>query len=146
MSLANARKTYTPPLVSSRPSADERRRAPLQGKEGNQPRKTQVTQQIRDHAPREEYRLSSKHKSRMPENKERLQRNPNHESRSIQNVTSQLNPKSRPGPTRLVVAFDIGTTFSGISYHIDGPSRVPEILGVAKQAFRFFLLFYLHDS
>jgi len=50
-------------------------------------------------------------------------------------------PSLKPydGPTKLVVAFDIGTTFSGISYCILGQGQVPEVLGVTRQALHFFL-------
>ncbi|KAN0094942.1 hypothetical protein V8E55_003229 [Tylopilus felleus] len=43
-------------------------------------------------------------------------------------------PSLKPynGPTRLVVAFDIGTTFSGISYCILERGQVPEIYGVMR--------------
>lgn len=37
------------------------------------------------------------------------------------------------GPTKLVVAFDIGTTYSSISYSILEQGRVPEIFAVTKQ-------------
>ena len=43
------------------------------------------------------------------------------------------NLKPHTGPTKLVVAFDIGTTFSGISYCIHERGRIPEILGVTRQ-------------
>ncbi|KAG6864533.1 hypothetical protein C0991_008908 [Blastosporella zonata] len=37
------------------------------------------------------------------------------------------------GPFRkLVLAFDIGTTFSGISYSILDPGQIPEIKGVTR--------------
>ncbi|KAN0086241.1 hypothetical protein V8E55_007375 [Tylopilus felleus] len=36
------------------------------------------------------------------------------------------------GPTKLVLAFDIGTTYSGASYCILVPRRVPEVLAVAR--------------
>ncbi|KAG9307937.1 hypothetical protein JVU11DRAFT_12878 [Chiua virens] len=42
------------------------------------------------------------------------------------------------GCRKLVLAFDIGTTFSGISYCILEPGKVPEILGVTRQALRWF--------
>ncbi|KAI9459980.1 hypothetical protein HD554DRAFT_1602525 [Boletus coccyginus] len=43
-------------------------------------------------------------------------------------------PKLKPytGPTKLVVAFDIGTTFSGISYCLLEEGEVPEVLGVRR--------------
>lgn len=43
-------------------------------------------------------------------------------------------PNLRPysGPTKLVVAFDIGTTYSGISYCILERGQVPEVLGVTR--------------
>ena len=44
-----------------------------------------------------------------------------------------LDLQPHTGPTKLVVAFDIGTTYSGISYCILERGRVPEILGVTKQ-------------
>ena len=36
------------------------------------------------------------------------------------------------GPTKLVVAFDIGTTFSGVSYCILEAGQVPEIHGITR--------------
>ncbi|KAI9569174.1 hypothetical protein HD554DRAFT_2254112 [Boletus coccyginus] len=42
------------------------------------------------------------------------------------------NLKPYGGPTKLVVAFDIGTTFSGISYCILEKGQVPEVLGVTR--------------
>ncbi|KAF8545913.1 hypothetical protein OG21DRAFT_1502123 [Imleria badia] len=36
------------------------------------------------------------------------------------------------GPTKLVVAFDIGTTYSGISYCVLERGQVPEVLGVTR--------------
>ena len=41
--------------------------------------------------------------------------------------------KPYAGRTKLVVAFDIGTTHSGVSYCILEQGRVPEILGVTTQ-------------
>ncbi|KAG9312581.1 hypothetical protein JVU11DRAFT_6978 [Chiua virens] len=43
------------------------------------------------------------------------------------------NPQEYTGPSKLVISFDIGTTFSGISYCILAPGTVPEILGVNRQ-------------
>ncbi|KAN0094954.1 hypothetical protein V8E55_003241 [Tylopilus felleus] len=48
-----------------------------------------------------------------------------------------LNLKPYTGPTKLVVAFDIGTTFSGVSYCILEQGQVPEIHGVTRQALLF---------
>ncbi|KAN0094933.1 hypothetical protein V8E55_003220 [Tylopilus felleus] len=48
-------------------------------------------------------------------------------------VYSMLNLKPYTGPTKLVVAFDVGTTFSGISYCILEQGQVPEIYGVRRQ-------------
>ena len=47
------------------------------------------------------------------------------------------NRKPYDGPTKLVIAFDIGTTYSGASYCILERGQVPEILGVNRQALRF---------
>ena len=44
------------------------------------------------------------------------------------------------GETKLVVAFDIGTTFSGVSYCILEQGQVPEVTGVTRQAVRFLEL------
>lgn len=44
---------------------------------------------------------------------------------------SYLRPDT--GPTKLVLAFDIGTTYSSASYCILEPHRVPEVLNVARQ-------------
>jgi hypothetical protein len=41
----------------------------------------------------------------------------------------------------LVLAFDVGTTFSAISYSILEPGRVPEIHGVTRYGLFQFLLF-----
>jgi molecular chaperone DnaK (HSP70) len=49
------------------------------------------------------------------------------------------NLKPYTGPTKLVVAFDIGTTYSGISYCILERGQVLEILGVTRQVFHFFV-------
>ncbi|KAI9566246.1 hypothetical protein HD554DRAFT_2025961 [Boletus coccyginus] len=38
------------------------------------------------------------------------------------------------GPRKLILAFDIGTTYSGVSYCILQPGHIPEILGVTKQS------------
>ena len=47
-----------------------------------------------------------------------------------------LSPYDGP-TTKLVLAFDIGTTFSGISYCILERGQVPEINGVTKQDLHF---------
>ena len=52
-----------------------------------------------------------------------------------------LNLKPYTGPTKLVVAFDVGTTFSGISYCILEQGQVPEIHGVTRQVLRLLGLF-----
>ena len=44
------------------------------------------------------------------------------------------------GPRKLVIAFDVGTTYSGTSYCILERGLVPEILGVNRQAPRFLYL------
>ena len=36
------------------------------------------------------------------------------------------------GPRKLVLAFDVGTTYSGISYSILQPGQIPDIRGVTK--------------
>ncbi|KAI9572586.1 hypothetical protein HD554DRAFT_2202484 [Boletus coccyginus] len=43
-------------------------------------------------------------------------------------------PRLKPydGPTKLVVAFDIGTTFSGIAYCLLDQGQVPEVFGVTR--------------
>ena len=51
-------------------------------------------------------------------------------------------PKPYTGETKLVVAFDIGTTFSGITYCILQSGQVPEILGVTRHAVHIFLFVY----
>lgn len=51
--------------------------------------------------------------------------------------------KPYTGSTKLVIAFDIGTTFSGISYCILERGRVPEILGVTRRVLHFLLLICL---
>ena len=51
-----------------------------------------------------------------------------------------LNRKSYTGDTRLVVGFDIGTTWSGISYCIPEQGQVPEVHAVNRQVLHFFLL------
>jgi hypothetical protein len=40
--------------------------------------------------------------------------------------------KPYSGPRKLVLAFDVGTTYSGISYSILQPGQIPEIRGVTK--------------
>ena len=49
------------------------------------------------------------------------------------------NLKLHTGPTKLVLAFDIGTTYSGISYCILERGQVPEVLGVTRQVLHFFV-------
>ena len=49
-----------------------------------------------------------------------------------------LTLKPYTGETKLVVAFDIGTTFSGASCCIFERGRVPEVNGVTKQVLRSF--------
>lgn len=51
-----------------------------------------------------------------------------------------LTPEPYTGETKLVVAFDVGTTFSGISYCILEEGQVPEINGVTRQALHFLRL------
>ena len=48
-------------------------------------------------------------------------------------------PNLKPyiGPTKLVLGFDIGTTYSGISYCILERGQVPEVLGVTRQVRHF---------
>ena len=53
-------------------------------------------------------------------------------------------PKPYTGETKLVVAFDIGTTFSGITYCILQSGQVPEVFGVTRQAV-YILLFVCFD-
>ena len=36
------------------------------------------------------------------------------------------------GPRKLVLAFDVGTTYSGISYCILQPREIPELRGVTR--------------
>ncbi|KAI9569153.1 hypothetical protein HD554DRAFT_2204656 [Boletus coccyginus] len=43
-----------------------------------------------------------------------------------------LGLKAHDGPTKLVVAFDIGTTFSGIAYCLLDQGQVPEVFGVTR--------------
>ena len=54
-------------------------------------------------------------------------------------------PSLKPytGDAKLVVAFDVGTTFSGISYCILEQGQVPEIDGVTRRVLHFFVLIYL---
>lgn len=48
------------------------------------------------------------------------------------------------GPSRkIVLAFDIGTTFSGVSYSILDPGEVPQIKGVTRYDLCYILLFKL---
>ncbi|PFH47323.1 hypothetical protein AMATHDRAFT_43014 [Amanita thiersii Skay4041] len=62
---------------------------------------------------------------------------PNNQPSSTSNSQQTVQAaKKRPpynGPTKkLVIAFDIGTTFSGVSYAILEPDQVPQILGVTQ--------------
>lgn len=50
------------------------------------------------------------------------------------------------GPTKLVLAFDIGTALSGISYCILERGQVPEINGVTRRVIRFLGLVCLNWS
>ncbi|KAF8431008.1 hypothetical protein L210DRAFT_875405, partial [Boletus edulis BED1] len=43
--------------------------------------------------------------------------------------------KPYSGPRKLVLVFDIGTTYSGVSYCILQPGQIPEIRGVTKQSY-----------
>ena len=43
------------------------------------------------------------------------------------------------GPLKLALAFDIGTTYSSISYCIKDSHRVPKVLSVAKYVLHSFL-------
>ena len=52
--------------------------------------------------------------------------------------------KSHSNLTKLVLAFDIGTTYSAVAYCIHKPDQDPEILWVKKQAFHFSAPIYLH--
>lgn len=47
---------------------------------------------------------------------------------------------------RLVLAFDLGTTYSGISYSILDPGNVPEIHGVNRSALSLRLMLLCSDS
>ena len=49
------------------------------------------------------------------------------------------NLKPYTGPPKLVMSFDVGTTYSGASYCILEQGQVPEVLGVMRQALRFFV-------
>lgn len=49
-------------------------------------------------------------------------------------------PISYNGPTKLFLAFDIGTAHTSILYCILQPHRVPEILAIARQVLHHFLL------
>ena len=53
------------------------------------------------------------------------------------------NLKPYAGDASLVMAFDIGTTLSGISYCILEQGQVPEINGVMRRVLHFFVLIYL---
>ena len=61
-------------------------------------------------------------------------------------------PRPYSGPLRkLVLAFDVGTTYSGIAYAILDPGEVPKIQGVTRRVlFHFeitiFLSLYCADS
>ena len=57
-----------------------------------------------------------------------------------------LIPKPYTGKSKLVVAFDVGTTFSGISYCILERGQVPEINGVTRRALRLLRLIFLDNS
>ena len=48
--------------------------------------------------------------------------------------------KPYSGPRKLVLAFDVGTTYSGISYCILQPGQIPEIRGVTKQSLPFVFI------
>ena len=49
-------------------------------------------------------------------------------------------PISYNRPTKLFLAFDIGTAHTSILYCILQPHRVPEILAIARQVLHHFLL------
>ena len=47
--------------------------------------------------------------------------------------------KPYAGPTKLLLAFDIGTTYSSVSYCILVPHQIPEVLAVTRQVLHRFL-------
>ena len=49
-------------------------------------------------------------------------------------------PTLYTGAPKLVLAFDIGTTYSSVSYCILQPHQIPEVLPVARQVIYHFLL------
>ncbi|KAJ3490198.1 hypothetical protein NLJ89_g11454 [Agrocybe chaxingu] len=55
-------------------------------------------------------------------------------STSIASASTAITARAAYGQTRrkLVLAFDIGTTFSGISYSILDPGNIPEVKGVTR--------------
>ena len=59
-------------------------------------------------------------------------------------VMPRADLKSHSNLTKLVLSFDIGTTYSAVAYCIHKPGQDPEILWVKKQAFRFSAPIYLH--
>ena len=88
-----------------------------------------------DKLPRKKDEDSSTRQSKLPEDV----------NRGHAKTTSGSNLKSYTGPPKLVVAFDIGTAYSGVSYCILEPGQVPEILGVMRQVLHFFVLIYIHS-
>ncbi|KAN0086237.1 hypothetical protein V8E55_007371 [Tylopilus felleus] len=60
-------------------------------------------------------------------------------------LTIMPSRRSYSGPPKLVLAFDIGTTYSGASYCILVPHRVPEVFSVSRQVFPYFLSIY-HEA
>ena len=54
-------------------------------------------------------------------------------------------PSLKPytGDAKLVVAFDIGTTFSNVSYCILEQGQVPKIDDITRRVLHFFVLTYL---
>ena len=59
-------------------------------------------------------------------------------------VMPRADLKSHSNPTKLVLAFDIGTTYSAVAYCIHKPDQDPKILWVKRQAFHFSAPIYLH--
>ena len=60
-------------------------------------------------------------------------------------ATMQL-PKPHTRLSKLVLAFDIGTTYSSVSYCILQPPQVPEVLTVEGQGPYLFPLVFINSS
>ena len=61
-------------------------------------------------------------------------------------ITSDTRKPYNGNTRSLVLAFDVGTTFSGVSYAILEPNEIPKIHGVTRCVLSFPLIYMSHRS